>query len=184
MVTEEYLLIALLLMAAAYVIHRLHIGMREYLKYRGKMLVTCPETKNTAAVDTASARAALAAIFNRKHLELSDCSRWPERGDCPQDCLCQLEEDPESHRVWVIASRWFEGKDCVYCGKPVEKFSHLDRKPALLSPGGNSIEWDQLPPENLLGALSGCLPVCWSCHMVETFRKQHPDLVVDRPWKH
>jgi hypothetical protein len=24
-------------------------------------------------------------------------------------------------------------------------------------------------------------PVCWSCHMSETFRRAHPELVVERP---
>ena len=25
------------------------------------------------------------------------------------------------------------------------------------------------------------LPVCWNCHIAESFRREHPELVVDRP---
>jgi hypothetical protein len=184
MATEDYLLIALVVVAIVYLIHQAEVAVRQYLKFRGKMLVTCPETKKSAAVEMAAGRAAMAALVNRRHLELSDCSRWPERKDCGQDCLCEVEADPKSHRVWEIASGWYAGKTCVYCNKPIDRFSHMDRRPALLNAEGRTVEWDALPPQNLPGTLSECLPVCWSCHMVESFRKQHPDLVVDRPWKH
>jgi hypothetical protein len=26
-------------------------------------------------------------------------------------------------------------------------------------------------------------PVCWSCHIAESFRRTHPELIVDRPWE-
>jgi hypothetical protein len=179
MAGEVYLLLALVIVAIAYSIS----PVRKVLRFRGKMLVTCPETKKPAAVKVATWRATLAALVGRRDIELSNCSRWPEREDCEQDCLCQLEADPESHRVWSIASRWYEGKKCVYCQKPIEKFSHLDRRPALLNAERKTIEWHLIPAEELPEALWGCQPVCWSCHMTETFLREHPDLVTFRPWK-
>jgi hypothetical protein len=28
------------------------------------------------------------------------------------------------------------------------------------------------------------LPVCWDCYIAQTFRLEHPDMVVFRPWPH
>lgn len=46
-----------------------------------------------------------------------------------------------------------------------------------------TVEWNEIPAEKLPGVLSTYRPVCWSCHITETFIKQHPDLVVYRPWE-
>jgi hypothetical protein len=27
------------------------------------------------------------------------------------------------------------------------------------------------------------LPVCWDCYIAQTFRRDHPDMVVYRPWR-
>ena len=179
MANEVYLLIAVMVVATAYFVTRFH----QVRRFQGKMLVTCPETKKPAAVKIATWRATAAALVGRRQLELSNCSRWPERGDCEQDCICQIRLDPEGHRVWTIASRWYEGKKCVYCQKRIEKVSHFDYSPALLNAERKTFEWDRLPTEQLPEALWGCQPVCWSCHMTETFLREHADLVVMRNWK-
>jgi hypothetical protein len=89
--------------------------------------------------------------------------------------------DPESHRVWQIASQWFVGKRCVYCGKTIEHFGYFDHRPALLDAANQTVEWDKIPAEKLPEKLSSCRPVCWDCHVAETFRREHFELVVDRP---
>jgi hypothetical protein len=179
MAREVYLLVGVLVIAAAYFVYRFN----QVVRFRGKMLVTCPETGKPAAVKIATWRATVASVVGRRNLELSNCSRWPERGDCGQECLCQVIADPENHRVWAIAAKWFEGKKCAYCRKPIEKVSHLDRRPALLDAEKKTVEWDHIPAEKLPEAMWGCLPVCWSCHMTETFLREHGDRVVWRPWK-
>ena len=179
MATEEYLFIALVAIAVVYLSKRVW----EALRFRGKMLVTCPETHEPAAVKVNVGRAAIKAMSNRIELELCDCSRWPERGECDQDCLEQVERDPENHRVWTIAAHWFAGKKCVYCRKPIEALSHFDRSPALLDRERKTAEWDDVSAESLPGEFSRGLPVCWSCHLSQTFLREHPDLVVYRPWK-
>jgi len=178
MATEGYVFIALLAIAIIYVSRRVW----ESLKFRGKMLVTCPETHDPAAVKVNVGRAALKALAGRRELELCACSRWPERGDCDQDCLEQVERAPENHRAWTIAEHWYTGKKCVYCRKPIETLSRFDHSPALLDRDRKTAEWDELPTESLPGAFSRDLPVCWSCHMTQTFLREHGDLVVYRPW--
>jgi hypothetical protein len=149
----------------------------------GKMLVTCPETHEPAAVKANAGRAVIKAMVGRQELELSDCSRWPGREECDQACLEQVERDPENHRVWTIAAHWYVGKKCVYCRKPIERLSHFDRRPALLDREWKTAEWDDIPAESLPEEFSRDLPICWSCHMTETFLREHPDLAVHRPWK-
>jgi len=113
-------------------------------------------------------------------LRLSECSRWPERENCGQDCLRQVEADPESCLVWNIVSKWYANKNCVFCHKPIGTLRHLDHSPALLGPDYKTIEWNQLRPEELPNVFARFQPVCWNCHVTETFRRLHPELVVVR----
>lgn len=152
-------------------------------RFRGTMLVTCSDNGKPAAIKIAVWRAATEALVGRRHLELGDCSRWPPRRDCKKDCLGEIEADPGGHRVWSVASRWYQGKTCVYCQKPIPPLTHFDRKPALLGAEGRTLEWDYFPPEKLPEALSGSLPVCCNCHIIETLARLHPDRVAFRPWK-
>jgi hypothetical protein len=179
MATEVYVVIAMLAIAVVYVTRRVWEGLR----FRGKMLVTCPETHEPAAVKVNVGHAAVHAIAGKPELELCDCSRWPERGDCDQECLEQVERDPENHRVWTIAAHWYAGKKCAYCRKPIETLSHFDRSPALLDRERKTAEWDDIPAETLPGEFSRDLPVCWSCHVTQKFVRDNPDLVVFRPWE-
>lgn len=179
MQNEIYLLVAVAVVGIGYVIREVF----EYRKYGGKMLVTCPETGRPAAVRVDTWRAILAALIGRRRVELCECSRWPERQDCPQDCLCEIQANPEAHRVWSVASHWYEGKNCAFCGKVIEPVKHLDRRPALLNLEQKTFEWDDIPAQDLPDALGTCQPVCWSCHIAQTFVREHPDLVTYRPGK-
>jgi hypothetical protein len=181
MATETYLLIACAVIAGAFLIHRFQIAARQYWKLSGKMLVTCPETRKTEAVEIAAGHAAAAAVVGPLLVELNACTRWPERKDCDQDCLGQLESDPEQHSVWNIASDWYAGKNCVFCNKPIQDLNHFDHRPALLTLEGKAIEWDEIRPQDLPGMLTYCQPVCWNCCIVQNFRRGHAELVVERP---
>jgi hypothetical protein len=184
MATEQYLGIALLVIAAAFLIRRL-VAAGHTWRYHGLMLVTCPETRKPAAVRVATFRSALGEFLHTGQNRLSQCSRWPQRRDCAQDCVCQIERDPKDHRVWNIASEWFAEKKCVYCRKPIDPLSHLDHAPALMKIADRKIvEWKDLPAEQLPAAFSECVPVCWSCHMTKTFLRKFPGRAVVRPWPH
>jgi hypothetical protein len=60
-------------------------------EYRGKKTVTCPETGRSAIVEVDAARVARSAWGGVPNVRLKDCSRWPERATCGQDCLVQVE---------------------------------------------------------------------------------------------
>jgi hypothetical protein len=174
------IILVVLILAAGLFIFRAIPGVRAYFDYRGKRLVTCPETHKPAAVDVAAGEAAVGAFVSEPTLRLKECSRWPEREGCGQDCLQQIEADPENCLVWKIVSKWYEGKNCVFCHKPIGPLHHLDHAPALLGPDFKTTEWNELCPEDLPAIFSTHQPVCWNCHVAENFRRVHPELVTDR----
>ena len=153
---------------------------RTYLKFRGKRIVSCPENHRAAAVDVSAAKAAMQSAIGSPHLSLSQCSRWPEREGCGQGCLAQVEETPKACLVRTIVNRWYLGKECVYCHSPFREIHWHDHAPALLDEENRTIEWKDIAPEKLQQTFRTHLPVCWNCHIAQTFRRVHPELVVDR----
>lgn len=180
-VTVLTIVIAVLVLAIALFVFRAVPAAQAYFKFRGKRLVTCPETHAPAAVEAAVGEAALGAFVNEPTLHLQECSRWPEREGCGQECLSQIEADPQNCLVWNIVAKWYEGKSCVFCHKPIGPLQHLDHAPALLGPDFKTVEWRVVRPEELPRIFSTHQPVCWNCHVAETFRRLHPKLVTDRP---
>jgi hypothetical protein len=162
----------------------LTITVRCYRKYWGKSLVTCPETRNPASVHVNAGRVVRSALqANRERIQLDQCSCWPERDRCAQECRSQIENDSQGCSVWGIAQQWYRGRACAYCRKPIEKIHWHDHRPALLSPEKKTVQWSDIPAEKLPEVFETHLPVCWSCHIAETFRREHPERIVDRPWK-
>jgi hypothetical protein len=158
------------------------IFLNAYRTARGKRVITCPETKEAAAVDVNAAYAAVTTLRKDEAcFRLRDCSRWPERRDCGQECLRQIEAAPEGCLVRYMLANWYVGRLCVYCRKPLAEMNWAEHKPALMTPELKTVEWADVPPETLPQLLSVALPVCWNCHIAETFRREHPDLVVNRP---
>jgi hypothetical protein len=76
------------------------------------------------------------------------------------------------------------GTPCAFCRRPIVQTAFLDHYAALLQPDGTTVEWPAVAPERLRGALSTDPPVCWDCHIAETFRRLYPELVTDRPSRH
>lgn len=157
-------------------------AIRSYSRARGKRLVTCPENHCAASVELDAKGAALKAFRGGTYHCLQDCSRWPEKKDCAQDCLSQVEALGEGCLVRSIVAGWYHGKVCVYCHKPVDNVAEwTGHIPALLTPDSKTVSWSDVPPEKLPEVFAIYKPVCWSCHIAETFRREHPELVTDRP---
>lgn len=173
-------ILVVIMLAVGLFVFRAIPGVRAFFNYRGKHLVNCPETQRPAAVDVAASEAAVGAFLGEPTLRLKECSRWPERAGCGQECLQQIDADPENCLLWNIASKWYEGKKCVFCHKPISPPHHLDHAPALLGPDFRTIEWKDIRPEELPDVFARYQPVCWNCHVAENFRRLHPQLVTDR----
>ena len=175
---EFYLVVLVLAVVGLYLV--VPFAAHAYLRYRGKRIITCPETRRPAAVQVDARHAALTAAISHPELRLKTCSRWPEREDCGQECLFQVELSPDDCLVRNILTSWYAGKRCVSCEKEFGKIASLDRKPALLSLDGKTVEWSELTPERIPDTLATHFPVCWDCHITESFCRKHPELIVDR----
>ncbi len=171
--------VALATLVALYVL--LRAAARTYLRFRGTRVVSCPETKTTAARELDAGRAALTAGLHEPELRVTSCSHWPERQDCGQRCLEEIRSAPDGCLARTMLSSWYRGKSCVTCGRALGEIDWMERKPALMSPERRTVEWHEVPAQALPEVLSTHLPVCWSCHVAESFRREHPELVVDRP---
>ncbi len=153
---------------------------RAYLKYRGDRLITCPENRRPAGVVVDTRRVLLTTLEGKRDLRLSSCSRWPERRDCGQECLRQIEASPEDCLVRNILAHWYEGKSCAICGHTIGEINWMEHQPALLNADHKTIEWQAVPPADVPDVLASHQPVCWNCHIVNRMMGEHPELVLDR----
>ncbi len=63
--------------------------------YSAPRAVTCPETHQQVGVTIDARHAAVTGLGGRPEFRLSDCSRWPARIKCAQDCLPEaLRNEP------------------------------------------------------------------------------------------
>ena len=81
------------IVAAAVVYVLLPVVGDTFRRYRGSKVLRCPETGKDAEVGIDASRAALTSAFGHPLLRVKNCSLWPERKDCGQDCMT-LEEGP------------------------------------------------------------------------------------------
>ena len=173
-------LIAILLLAAA-----LWFGIRWLVrsssKYRGSRIVTCPETRRPAIVEVDSVHASLTSTVGLADIRLEDCSRWPIKGQCGQECLMDLDVAPERCLVSGVLMRWYRDKNCVYCRKAFPELHWVDHRPALLTTNGDLLAWNAVKLDQLPKILETHAPVCWDCYIAQEFRLDHPELVVFRP---
>jgi hypothetical protein len=79
-------------------------GEHIYHTYSEGRTVKCPETHAPVSVRFNALRAAWSGLAGSPKLRLADCTRWPERADCGQDCIPDaLKTKPASsvdHAPW------------------------------------------------------------------------------------
>ncbi len=182
MISSNFTLAIVGVLLAVTVAFGLAVALRSYLRYRGQRLITCPETKQPAAVHINLMKVAREAVLGKPNIRLDQCSRWPERASCGQDCLSQIKADPQHCLVWNMVDEWYKGKSCAYCQKPFVEIHWHDRYPALLGPDRSVVQWNEVPPENLPQIFQNYLPVCWNCYIAEEFRRKNPERIVERTW--
>lgn len=156
---------------------------RSFSRYRGTRIVTCPETKSPAIVEIDALHASLTSTLSLPDIRLQDCTRWPIKEQCGQECLMDLDVAPESCLVSGVLMRWYSDKNCVYCKKAFPELHWVDHRPALLSPDRKLLSWNEVNLDKLRNVLETHSPVCWDCYIAQSFRLEHPDLVVFRPWQ-
>jgi hypothetical protein len=171
---------ALLVALAALVVGGIQL-LRTWHAWRQKRLITCPENERPAAVRVDALRAATGSLTGHALLSLSECSRWPEKQGCGQECLSEIARGPGECLVRTLVERWYEGKACSSCGKPIRDIAWADQRPGLRAPDGLLLAWPDVAPETLPERFRTHAPVCWDCLVVGKVALEHPDEVTVRP---
>ena len=151
-----------------------------WLKYRGQRVITCPENHRPAGVVVNATHAAATAFGKAPELRLSECSRWPEKAGCGQECLSEIRESGADCLVRNIIANWYRDKVCAACGQPIGEIDWAGSHPALLVADQVSVEWNQIPADKLVGTLAAASPICFACHTANRLVREHPELVTDR----
>jgi hypothetical protein len=163
----------------------IYFGVRYFVratrKFGGGQVIVCPETGKEAMVEVDTRRAALTSLVGQTDIRLESCWRWPLREDCGQECLLQLDVAPEDCLVRSVLTKWYRGKKCTFCQRPFGELDLIDHKPALFTPEGITVKWADVPISEANKAMATYQPVCWNCHIAQTFYHDHPDLVIERP---
>jgi hypothetical protein len=152
-----------------------------YWKFRGRRVVTCPQTREAAAVTIDATHAARTSVWGKPHLRVDRCSRWPEQHDCAQACVAEIDAAPERCCVHAIVGDWYRDKACVLCQRAILGADGSLGMAALMAPDRTSMEWTAVRAQDLPSVLRSHQPLCWNCHISETFRRLHPDLALERP---
>jgi hypothetical protein len=145
------------------------LSLTEYYKNRGRHSVKCPETGEAVGVEVDNRYAFRMALRGQEHSRLSSCSRWPEKGDCGQECLMQLDASPEN--LQKLLSKWMEGKSCAICGRVIMPDDWGQGRLAVLNQDHELFELRDLPAEDLQMALEYTRPLCRKCHHDERERQ-------------
>lgn len=61
-----------------------------YRRFRRRRVVTCPETNGITEILIDARHAACSSLFGNPRLRVNECTRWPRRENCAQDCLPRL----------------------------------------------------------------------------------------------
>ena len=110
MILSNLILAAILVLVIGTIVFGAAVAFRTYVRYRGQRLVTCPETHQPAAVHVNAGKALSTTLIGKQSVRLDQCSRWPEKRNCGQECLSQVNADPEHCLVWNIVAAWYKGK--------------------------------------------------------------------------
>lgn len=139
-----------------------------YTHYRGTRLVGCPATGEPTALTLAAGRAGLSGLYRAPAVRVRTCSGWPERAGCAQKCIGQVMAAPDDCRVERILTRWYQGKTCACCGRPLKPTEGTRHKPCFMGPDQRIYEWKEIQPQAIPKVLGTHSPVCWNCLVAET----------------
>jgi hypothetical protein len=91
------------------------------------------------------------------------------------------KSNPHDAAMTAQLKHFFEGKQCAACSRPIPPVHAGELRPGLRNANTHeAIAWADIPAANLSTTLESHVPICSNCLILETFRLQHPELVVDR----
>ena len=91
------------------------------------------------------------------------------------------KRNPHDAATIAQLKQFFGGKQCAACGRTIPPVHAGELHPGLMNADTHeAVPWEDIPAANLPATLARHLTLCSSCVTAETFRRQYPDLVVDR----
>ncbi|HEY2990498.1 MAG TPA: hypothetical protein VGL11_22470 [Candidatus Binatia bacterium] len=88
MIMPVIAVVAMLVLGALFVL--IPVACDTYRRFSRRLILNCPETNLMARICIDARHAACSSLFGPARLKVSDCTRWPMRKDCAQDCLSRL----------------------------------------------------------------------------------------------
>ncbi len=85
MKTPLILAAAIMALGGLYVL--LPLVIHTFQRYRNKRLRACPETGGPAEINIDAQRAAFSSAFGRPLLKIKNCTLWPKKKGCGEDCI-------------------------------------------------------------------------------------------------
>jgi hypothetical protein len=151
-------------------------SLQSYFKNRGRRSVTCPDNHQPVDVEVDRKYTFWTAWRGKEHTRLQSCSRWPEMGDCGQECLAQVDPTPEN--IERLLTKWYDGKACTICGRLLIPTDWRRGRLAMLNENFQLVEMRQFNLVDIPSAMEELRPLCWNCHQEERARQARPHRVL------
>lgn len=58
-----------------------------YQRFRNRKVITCPEEHGLAEIELDARRASLMAAFRKPLLRVKNCTLWPKKKGCAEECV-------------------------------------------------------------------------------------------------
>ena len=152
------------------------LSLQDYYKNRGRQSVTCPDSHQPADVEVDRKFAFWTSLRGQEHSRLQSCSRWPEKGDCGQECLAQIDPSPEN--IERLLTQWYEGKSCAICTRALTPADWRQSRLAVLDQNHKLIELREMTLDRFASMLEDMRPLCWKCHQEERQRQPVPSTIL------
>jgi hypothetical protein len=147
----------------------LAMSLQAYYRNRGRQSAICPENGEPVDVEVDRKYAFWTAYRGQEHTRLESCTHWPEKGDCGQECLAQLDPTPENVERLMLG--WYKGKTCCICSRAITPSDWRRGRLAWLDDDYKLVALRQVNLKQLQFALQDMRPLCWTCHQEERVRQ-------------
>jgi hypothetical protein len=152
------------------------LSLQSYFQNRGRQSAICPENGEPVDIEVDRKYAFWTALRGQEHSRLQSCTRWPEQGDCGQECLAQVDPAPENVERLMLA--WHKGKVCAICTRAITPPDWRRGRLAWLDEQQKLVELRQVNLRQLQAVLEKMRPLCWTCHQEERIRQAIPPRVL------
>lgn len=165
-----------LLALAAFVLGCGGLILRAFFRVGGEPVVIPPEGRQHTAIPAPAMASATG---------LSDAGTAPPLvvGALDGSLSQSFPAQPLDRQCLTTLKRWYTGRECAVCHREIGPVHATEPRPGLLNvaaPSREILRWDDIPADHLQAVLDSHLPVCASCNLAESFRREFPERVTDR----